>query len=153
VLIRKTFKAEIAHRLVDSYSEKCQSIHGHSYTFEVILHGNELDGTGMLIDFGEVKNRINHIIEAWDHSFMFWDKDPLADLYLEMLHIQPMRMIYVNYNPTAEHMALHLFQECACNGLPVISVKIHETRTGYAEANRASSFIYGAKYFNIPEVE
>ncbi len=153
MLIRKEFKAEIAHRLVNSYSEKCQSIHGHYYTFEIVLVGHELDRTGMLMDFGEVKNRINHIIEAWDHSFMFWDQDPLAEHYKSMLDVQPMRMIQVNYNPTAERMANHLFQECLRNGLPTSSVRVHETRTGFAQASTLTSFIYGAKYFNIPEVE
>lgn len=50
--ITKQFKFELAHRLVDSYSKKCQSIHGHSYLAEVVLEGYELDTTGMLMDFG-----------------------------------------------------------------------------------------------------
>ena len=68
--ITKQFKFELAHRLVDSYSVKCQSVHGHSYLCEVTLAGEHLDNTGMLMDFGEVKDNIAHLFDAWDmHLF------------------------------------------------------------------------------------
>lgn len=152
--IVKKFKAEVAHRLVDSYSTKCQSIHGHSYIFELKLKGEHLDSTGMLMDFGELKNRFNHLIEAWDHSFMFWSSDKLANHYKAMLAVQPMRMVEVDYNPTAENMAYHIFRACVELDLPIAEVRVQETLTGWAIADRLKPFVgENVTYFNIPEIK
>jgi 6-pyruvoyltetrahydropterin/6-carboxytetrahydropterin synthase len=150
----KQFKFELAHRLVSSYSKKCQSIHGHSYIAEVILEDEHLNEDGMLIDFGKVKNKLSHLFEAWDHSFMFNTKDVLADHYKAMLRVVPMRMIEVEYNPTAENMAYHIFRACVENGLPIKEVRVQETLTGWAIASRPKPFVgENVMYYNIPEIE
>lgn len=152
--ITKRFKFELAHRLVDSYSEKCQSIHGHSYIAEVTLRGEHLDSTGMLMDFGEVKNKLQHLIDSWDHSFMFWSKDKLANHYKSMLAVEPLRMIEVDYNPTAEGMSYHIFRACVQEGLPVSEVRVQETLTGWCKATRLKPFFgEDVTYFNIPEIK
>ena len=151
--ITKKFQFELAHRLVDSYSTKCQSIHGHSYIAEVTLIGEHLDDTGMLMDFGEVKDKIAHLFDAWDHSFMFWSKDKLANHYKAMLAVEPLRMIEVDYNPTAENMAYHIFRACITENLPVDCVRVQETLTGWAVARRPKTFVgEDISYFNIPEI-
>ena len=151
--ITKKFKFELAHRLVDSYSTKCQSIHGHSYIAEITLTGEHLDETGMLMDFGEVKDKINHLFDAWDHSFMFWSKDCLAPNYRAMLAVEPLRMVEVDYNPTAENMAYHIFRACVTEDLPIDNVRVQETLTGWATATRLKPFVgEDVSYFNIPEI-
>ncbi len=151
--IVKKFKFELAHRLVDSYSTKCQSIHGHSYICEIELQGEHLDPTGMLMDFGEVKNRVQHLINAWDHSFMFWTEDKLAPMYKAMLAVEDLRMVEVDYNPTAEGMSYHIFRACIEEGLPVSNVRIQETLTGWCYANRLKPFFgEDVTYYNIPEI-
>ena len=152
--ITKKFKFETAHRLVDSYSTKCQSIHGHSYICEITLAGEHLDNTGMLMDFGEVKDKINHLFDSWDHSFMFWSKDSLANHYKAMLAVEPMRMIEVDYNPTAENMAYHIFRACVEENLPIAEVRVQETLTGWAVAKRLKPFVgENISYYNIPEIK
>lgn len=151
--ITKKFKFETAHRLVDSYSTKCQSIHGHSYICEITLTGEHLDHTGMLMDFGEVKDRINHLFDAWDHAFMFWTNDTLANHYKSMLAVENLRMIEVDYNPTAENMAYHIFRACVAEDLPVSEVRVQETLTGWAVAKRLKPFVgENISYYNIPEI-
>jgi len=154
MLAIKKFKFELAHRLVSSYSTKCQSMHGHSYIAEVMLEGEHLNSDGMLIDFGEVKDRINHLFDAWDHSFMFFKEDILADHYKSMLRVVPMRMIEVDYNPTAENMAYHIYKACVTEGLPVKEVRVQETLTGWAIASRPKPFVgEDVTYYNVPEIE
>ena len=58
--ITKQFKMEVAHRLTSSYSTRCQSPHGHSYLMEVTLESEHLNEDGMVMDFGEVKDKMNH---------------------------------------------------------------------------------------------
>jgi 6-pyruvoyltetrahydropterin/6-carboxytetrahydropterin synthase len=150
----KRFKAEVSHRLISSYSKKCQSIHGHSYLFEVTLEDEHLNEDGMVMDFGELKNKLNHLFEAWDHSFMFFKDDILADHYKSMLRVIPMRMVEIDYNPTAENMAYHIFRACVENELPVTEVRVQETLTGWAIATRPKPFVgENVTYYNIPEIE
>ena len=154
MLAVKKFKFELAHRLVSSYSKKCQSIHGHSYIAEVTLESEHLNADGMVMDFGELKDRFSHLIDAWDHSYMFFKDDILADHYKSMLRVVPMRMIEVDYNPTAENMAYHIFRAAVENDLPVKEVRVQETLTGWAIATRPKPFIgEEVTYFNIPEIE
>lgn len=150
----KRFKAEVAHRLVSSFSESCQSIHGHSYIFELTIEEEHLNNDGMVMDFGELKAKFSHLIDAWDHSFMFYKNDILADHYKAMLRVVPMRMIEVDYNPTAENMAFHIFRAAIENGLPVVEVRVQETLTGWAVANRPKTFVgEDVTYYNVPEIE
>lgn len=154
MLAVKKFKFELAHRLVSAYSTKCTSIHGHSYIAEVVLEGEHLNSDGMVLDFGELKDKFAHLIDAWDHSFMFFKDDVLADHYKSMLRVVPMRMIEVDYNPTAENMAYHIFRAAVENELPVKEVRVQETLTGWAIANRPKTFVgEDITYYNIPEIE
>jgi len=152
--ITKQFKAEVAHRLVDSYSVNCQSIHGHSYLFRVTLESEHLDSTGMVMDFGEVKERLGSLIDSWDHSFMFNTNDKLKNHYLSMLAVEPLRMIEVDYNPTAENMAYHIFRSCVKASLPIKHVEVQETLTGWAKADRLKPFVgEDVTYYNIKEAK
>lgn len=148
----KQFKFEAAHRLVSSYSKKCQSIHGHSYLCRVTLEEPNLNEDGMVMDFGEVKEKLIHLFDAWDHSLMLWSKDPLCKIMVAGNEIVPQRMIFVDYNPTAENMAFHVYRACVELDLPVATVEIQETATGWATANRLRPFVgEDVTYYNIPE--
>ncbi len=150
----KQFKFELSHRLVSSYSKKCQSIHGHSYLARIVLESEHLNCDGMVLDFGEVKDKLNHLIDAWDHSFMFYSQDPLVHHYKAMLKVVPLRMIEVDYNPTAENMAYHIFRACVKLGLPVKRVEIQETATGWASCDRLRPFVgEDVTYYNIEEIK
>ena len=139
--VTKQFKAEIAHRLISSYSTKCQSIHGHSYLFRVTMGSEHLNSDGMVIDFGEVKDKLGPLIDAWDHSYMFSKDDVLADHYKLMAKTVPLRLIEVDYNPTAENMAYHIFRACIKLGLPVKHIEVQETATGWCRAERLKTFV------------
>lgn len=150
----KQFKFELSHRLVSSYSKKCQSIHGHSYLARVCLQSEQLNCDGMVMDFGEVKDKLNHLFDAWDHSFMFYNQDPLSHHYKAMLKVVPLRMIEVDYNPTAENMVYHIFRACVKLGLPVEWVEVQETLTGWARAGRLKPFLgEDVTYYNIDEIK
>ncbi len=134
MIIRKTFRAEVAHRLTSSYSKRCQSFHGHSYLFELILEHNKLNKDEMLIDFGEVKDMIDWFLDAFDHSMVLSKNDPTLPAMRAIMDEHEMRYMIVPYNPTAERMAQHIYAVAEENSMPISSVKVHETRTGYAEA-------------------
>jgi 6-pyruvoyltetrahydropterin/6-carboxytetrahydropterin synthase len=116
VTVEETFAAGHALR---NYHGKCENVHGHNYKVRVTLAGAELDATGLLVDFVEVKRVMKQTIEYLDHRFIN-DLPPFDRL-----------------NPSAENMARYFYEEIA-KGLPEESparlseVKIWETDTATA---------------------
>ncbi len=58
-----------AHQL-RIFGGKCEKLHGHNWRIEVSLAGNKLNDGGLLIDFREVKEATDGILEELDHSFL-----------------------------------------------------------------------------------
>lgn len=143
-LIRKQFKFEMAHQLWDSYSKDChENLHGHSYVFEIYLKSMDVDDTGMVVDFGEIKDVLKDYISQWDHSLTMPKMFP--EEYLNMLAKYTKKFRITDYNPTAENMAKDMYKTLSSklndyqleknkkvNWL-VYKVRLHETTTGWAE--------------------
>jgi 6-pyruvoyltetrahydropterin/6-carboxytetrahydropterin synthase len=90
VSVDKSFAAGHALR---GYRGKCENVHGHNYKVRVTLTGEELDATGLLCDFVEVKRMMQAIIDRLDHQFLN-DLAPFDKL-----------------NPSAENLARYFYQE------------------------------------------
>lgn len=58
-----------AHQL-RIFGGKCEKLHGHNWRIEVSLAGDKLNDGGLLIDFREVKEATDGILEELDHSFL-----------------------------------------------------------------------------------
>ena len=58
-----------AHKL-DNYPGACKNLHGHNWKIRVQLTTQELDDLGMAIDFKIVKDRLNELIEKFDHQYL-----------------------------------------------------------------------------------
>ncbi len=142
--IRKQFKFEMAHQLWDSYSAAChENLHGHSYVLELYIQSKELDHTGMVVDFGEIKDVVKDYVDQWDHSLTMPSMFPKE--YLDMLAKFTKKFRITSYNPTAEHMSEDMFNTLSKNlndyqkekfgeiRWEVIKVRLHETTTGWAE--------------------
>jgi 6-pyruvoyltetrahydropterin/6-carboxytetrahydropterin synthase len=72
-----------AHRL-ENFNGKCESLHGHNWKVEVFLGGKDLNGTGLLMDFGVVKARTKEVLEEIDHKYLnelaaFQDRNPSSE--------------------------------------------------------------------------
>ena len=67
ITVEDSFAA--AHRLRE-YEGKCRQVHGHNYRVRVSLEGEQLDETGLLVDFGEdsLHGRIGHPALDHEHS-------------------------------------------------------------------------------------
>jgi 6-pyruvoyltetrahydropterin/6-carboxytetrahydropterin synthase len=86
---------EAAHR-VAGYNGKCDRLHGHSWTVEAAVVGEQLDKLGMLVDFKVVKGRLRELLEVLDHQYLN-ELPAFAD----------------GHNPTAEHLAQYIYEEMA----------------------------------------
>ena len=143
MIIRKLFKYEGAHIVRNCTSVRCShSIHGHSYKVEVFLTADKLDNGMMIYDFGLMKGAIKDIIDSFDHALIIWDRDKEL---VEIAKKYSDRHIILPISSSAEAQSILFFkiiQEILNhtemnNGegnVKLVSVRIHETDTGYAEA-------------------
>ena len=106
-----------AHRL-ENFNGKCESLHGHNWKVEVFLAGKDLNGTGLLMDFGVVKARTKEVLEEIDHKYL----NELA--------------AFQDRNPSSENLACYLFERLAAilnrDGVTVRRVNVWESDTSCA---------------------
>ncbi|MBW1650284.1 MAG: 6-carboxytetrahydropterin synthase [Deltaproteobacteria bacterium] len=58
-----------AHQL-DLTGRKCENLHGHNWKIEVFTTGKKLDNSGVLLDFGIIKQNLKNVINNLDHKFL-----------------------------------------------------------------------------------
>jgi 6-pyruvoyltetrahydropterin/6-carboxytetrahydropterin synthase len=58
-----------AHQL-KMVTEKCENLHGHNWKVELFVAGENLLDSGVLMDFGIIKQRLGEIIDTLDHRFL-----------------------------------------------------------------------------------
>jgi len=116
VCVEETFAAGHALR---NYHGKCENVHGHNYRLQVTLQGAELDATGLLVDFVELKKIIRGAVERLDHQFLN-DLPPFDIL-----------------NPSAENIAKYFYDRISA-GVPAgVPARVEEVRVW--ETNVASA--------------
>ena len=101
-----------AHTL-RNYPGACSRMHGHNWKVEVEVQSNELDSSGMVIDFKKIKNHTRQVTDELDHQYL----NDLAP--------------FDTINPTAENIAAYLFKRIAesinTDTVAVYSITIWET--------------------------
>lgn len=109
--VRDKFQA--AHFLRE-YKGKCERMHGHTFQVEVKVAVQSVDGTGIGIDFNLIKAKLNEVLP--DHTL-------LNEIF--------------DFNPSAENLSRHFFQELKKH-FPVKSVTVWESTDAsatYSEDN------------------
>ncbi|WP_406700381.1 6-carboxytetrahydropterin synthase [Singulisphaera sp. Ch08] len=116
------------HRLLN-YEGKCKHLHGHNGRAVIVLEAESLDSRGMLVDFVEIKQKVQRWIdENLDHNMLLCRDDPILPVLIE----QGERVFVMDANPTAENIARLIFDRTADEGLPVVEVILWETEKCYA---------------------
>lgn len=72
-----------AHQL-RNFRGKCENLHGHNWKVEVFIRGHHLDESGVLVDFGEVKQVTRSLLAELDHRYLndlpfFRDRNPSSE--------------------------------------------------------------------------
>jgi len=72
-----------AHQL-RNFRGKCEKLHGHNWRIDVFVEGEKLNDAGLLIDFKDLKDATNKILDELDHSFLnelpqFKDQNPSSE--------------------------------------------------------------------------
>jgi 6-pyruvoyltetrahydropterin/6-carboxytetrahydropterin synthase len=72
-----------AHNL-RNFRGKCENLHGHNWKVEVVIRGDKLNESGVLVDFGEVKLFTRELLAELDHKYLndipfFKDANPSSE--------------------------------------------------------------------------
>jgi 6-pyruvoyltetrahydropterin/6-carboxytetrahydropterin synthase len=111
------------HRLLN-YDGKCRHLHGHNGRAVITLEGPALDRRGMLVDFADIKQKVQQWIdENLDHNMLLSCDDPI----LPVLERAGERVFVMDCNPTAENIARLIYEHAKAAGLPVAEVVLWET--------------------------
>lgn len=112
LIVERSFSA--AHCL-KGYDGACANVHGHNYKVEVSVIGHKLLPTGFVLDFGDLKIRLDEVLGEMDHR---------------MLNELP---AFADCNPTSENIARHIYQSLRSvldgTGTYMSFVRIWETDT------------------------
>jgi 6-pyruvoyltetrahydropterin/6-carboxytetrahydropterin synthase len=110
ISIKTQFSA--AHHL-EGYRGACEAVHGHNWEVEVFVAGEDLDETGILVDFRVARQAVQSELEALDHTDL--NEHPA----------------FAVGNPTSENIARFLYvqlsQRLAGQSYRVSRVSINET--------------------------
>lgn len=106
-----------AHNL-RGYRGKCEELHGHNWRVEVVAVKGKLDKSGMLLDFKDLKARLNAVLEKLDHR-----------------HLNNLPY-FKKVNPTSENIARYIY-DCLKQTLSEIkAVTVWENSTSSATYER-----------------
>ena len=117
VCVEETFAAGHALR---NYHGKCENVHGHNYRVQVTLEGPQLDSTGLLVDFVEVKRTMHSVVDRLDHQFL----NELAP--------------FDTLNPSAENIAKYFYDEINKGLTAEVPVQIGQVRIWETETSSAT---------------
>ncbi len=137
VTIAKDFHWEMGHRL-PFHGGGCKNLHGHSYRMRVAIDG-ALDEQGMVIDYFDLKEIVDPLVERIDHSFLC---DANDQEMLAFFQAHPLKHVVVPFYTTAENLSQWMLTEIAdrlkeYRHLVALTVRIHETERTYAERSMA----------------
>jgi 6-pyruvoyltetrahydropterin/6-carboxytetrahydropterin synthase len=68
--LKKTLEVAGAHHLKLDYVSKCEHLHGHNWMITVFCKAEELNKNGMILDFSEIKERVNLLDHACINDFV-----------------------------------------------------------------------------------
>ncbi len=106
VRVSRSFSA--AH-FISGEGSKCEKMHGHNYRVEVAVSSQTLQPGGMVVDFVELRSRLESVLP--DHRL-------LNEVY--------------GFIPTAENLARHFYEELV-KFYPVSKVTVWENEECCAE--------------------
>jgi 6-pyruvoyltetrahydropterin/6-carboxytetrahydropterin synthase len=116
VSVEQTFAAGHALR---NYKGKCENVHGHNYRVMVTIQGEQLDATGLLVDFVDIKRLMGGAIDYLDHRFIN-DLAPFDEI-----------------NPSAENIAKYFYDRLNAGMKAEVPVWISEIRVWETDTSSA----------------
>ena len=124
--LNKDFSFSAAHRVPSKEAGKCANVHGHNYTVNLTIAGNELDESGFLANFGTLKKIVS---DRYDHTYMneHPEFNTETESYMFPTTEVVARQIY--------EIVSHFLKTHQSNNPECIQVILRETETSYVVFN------------------
>lgn len=160
--IRKSYFLPNAHIVRNCSSERCKkSLHWHTYEVEVFFEADALDNWMMILDFGLTKGTIKDFLNLFKNSYSIWTKE--REEFKKTIKENTKRWVEMPVSPSAEsysYLFLYVIDKIIQNtvfanwerNVRVSSVKVHETRTWYAESFKKDLENPNFPKFNIEDI-
>lgn len=126
--LSKQITVDYAHRLAH-HTGQCANLHGHTGRIVVELDGPVDTRTGMVLDFGDIKDACKGIYEALDHTVVLNGEGDVG--LVDALLSFGFRITVLEGEPTAENLARWVYNELK-DSLPVCRVSFYETPDNWA---------------------
>ncbi len=111
--ITQSFRFEAAHFLPNvPTGHRCLRVHGHSYKVDVSVTGPLIEERGWVVDFYDVEAAFGPLLETLDHHLL--NEVPGLE------------------NPTAEHIAIWIWERLKPSLPGLLQVRVHETELSSA---------------------
>ena len=110
-----------AHYL-KNYKGSCENLHGHNWKVEIVVEGQKLNETDILIDFKELKIILKKILDELDHKL-------LNDI-----------SYFKDINPSSEKIAEYIFKKAQEKLQKYSNVKVKKVTV--SETEKASATYY-----------
>ena len=111
VKVKNSFAA--AHHLLN-YNGECENQHGHNWIVEVTLRGENLDKSGILMDFKVLKKELRTVLDKLDHK----DLNELP--------------YFAGESPSSEMIAKFIYEKLKEKIVLVSKISVWETATSCA---------------------
>lgn len=115
----------------EGISEKCKNLHGHTFTVDVEVEWNIDEETGMVIDFGKIKEIAGKVLEEWDHKLLVF-REEAEKIKIEGPFNCELKVMYGI--PTTENIATSLKKEFFEELRLPVRVKVYEGKKNYARS-------------------
>ncbi len=84
-----------AAHMMRGHPGACARLHGHNYRVLLTVEGEQLNETGILVDFAELRRTLDEILDELDHR--------------NLSELPP----FTEINPSSEHLARYLYRRVA----------------------------------------
>jgi len=123
------FAFDSSHYTLGS-SDKCMSLHGHTFRVDVEVEGEVDERTGMVVDFAVIKDVVKKVLESWDHSLIVPEHE-VDKVKLNGPFKRRIKVVKASAG-TTECIAIKLAEEIYSELKLPVKVKVYEGSRSYA---------------------
>jgi len=128
--VERKFTFPMGHRL-SKHLGACSNIHGHNVTLLVGVKTLILNDNDMVIDFHDLKNIVQPLLDEWDHSLILNEMDRTPTINNKLFK----KVFFFDFDPTAEKLSEHLYRlinQVLPMGIQMDYVKFYENENSLA---------------------
>jgi 6-pyruvoyltetrahydropterin/6-carboxytetrahydropterin synthase len=129
--VAKEFTFEASH-VLPNHPGKCSNLHGHSWKLQVAVDGSIDKKTGMVMDYAELKEKVQPLIDDLDHAHLgAWVTSKVLICGVDDKSTKSVRWLTqdVQDNPTSENLLLAIGVELIKRNVNFSRLLLEETCT------------------------